>query len=97
MNLEEAKLFLKVEDNTDDNQIQKDLESAKSLVNRFIVPKLYETDEKDKKLSEDEQPIADKAVQYALHHFYQNRDGLNNQDFITNLKYILQPIRTLRV
>lgn len=96
MNVVEAKLFLKVEDDVDDEQIKKDLDSAKSIVNQYLYPRSINATEDGLKLSDEEKVLAEKGIQYALHHFYYNRDGLNNKDFTTNLMYILQPIRTLQ-
>ena len=97
MTLEEAKNFLKVEDDTDDIQVQNALDSAIAYVNSYLYPRAYGSNVNDKKLTEEEGKIAAKGIEYALHHFYYNRDGMNNKDFEINLKYILQPIRYLRV
>lgn len=97
MTLEEAKNFLKVEDNTDDIQVQNALDSAIAYVNSYLYPRVYGSNINDKKLTEEEGKIAAKGIEYALHHFFYNRDGMNNKDFEINLKYILQPIRYLRV
>ena len=97
MTLEDAKLFLKVEDDTDDVQVQNSLDSAIAYVNSYLYPKAYGSTDTDTKLTDDESKIAAKGIEYSLHHFYYNRDGMNNKDFEINLKYILQPIRTLKV
>ena len=85
--LEEAKVYLRMDDTADDAIILDCLEKAHTLCQ--AVSRLD-----DENFAKEENTAAIKiAVLYALGYLYQNREGANHQELVKTLRALLMDVR----
>ena len=89
--VKDAREHLRLETLDDDTAVDFALQDAKQVVNTYLSPRKIDD------LSENEAPIARRAVLYTLYQFYYERVPKNSKDLHEYLVWMLQPIRKLTV